>query len=71
MWDPFNRKHLVYNASTNSATYEDPNQYANRASSAWGTSDTVEASLAYNSQKTLDFFSAKGFTVSDIAFSNA
>lgn len=68
MWDGFDRLAFVYNASTNSGTYADANNYAKRPSSSWGTSDPIEVSAAYNLQKTVDFFKPYGFDVGDIAF---
>lgn len=70
LWDPTDRKAYVYNYSSNTGTYSDAGNVANRATTSWGTSDPMEISAAYNLQKTLDFFKPFGFTVSNIAFTS-
>lgn len=61
--------YYVFNRSTNTGTYTDANDFAQRTTSAWGTSDPVEMSAGYNLSKTLEYYNALGFGVNNIAFS--
>ncbi|MDQ1343620.1 MAG: hypothetical protein QG650_339, partial [Patescibacteria group bacterium] len=70
MWDPADRLAYVYNYSTNSGTYSDARDVANRVGTNWETSDRTEVSAAYNLQKTLDFFKGYGFAVANIDFTS-
>ncbi|MDP2104014.1 MAG: PepSY domain-containing protein, partial [Candidatus Gracilibacteria bacterium] len=63
MYDAFSASGLyyVFNASSNTGVYTDAFDYANRTTSDWSTSDTVEVSAAYNITKTLEYFNMFGF----------
>lgn len=62
------KSYLVFNASSNTGMYTDALSTAQRAASAWGASDPAEISAGYNMAKTLEYYNALGFGISNIAF---